>query len=329
MIRFGVIGTNWITDRFLKAAQEAEDFTLAAVYSRTQEKAEAFAAKHGAEYTYTSLQEIAESREIDAVYIASPNGLHAEQAILFMNNGKHVLCEKPIASNTAEVRQMIEAAKANGTALMEAMKSTLMPNFDSMKSHLSELGTIRTYFSNYSQYSSRYDAYREGTVLNAFKPELSNGALMDLGVYTIYPLIALFGKPDRIKASGHLLETGADGQGSILLSYPGMEAAVLYSKITSSSLPSEIHGEDGTMVIHHISSPEKVEIQNRDGSVTDVSAVQDKDPMYYELAEFIHLIKTGKQQSERNSWEISLAVMEVMDEARRQIGIVYPADKVK
>ena len=186
-IRFGVVGTNNITDWVIAGARQDERFELVAVCSRTQERANEFASKHSIPYTFTSLEEMAKSPLIDAVYIATPNYVHAEQSILCMNHGKHVLCEKPFASNTREVRQMTEAALKNKVTLMEAMISTLNPNFGIAKEYLKNLGTIRRYFASYCQYSSRYDKFKEGIILNAFKPELSNGAMMDIGIYTVYP----------------------------------------------------------------------------------------------------------------------------------------------
>lgn len=327
MVRFGVVGTNWITERFLKAALQAEDFQLTAVYSRTEEKAKEFAGKYGVEKTFTDLQTMAASGEIDAVYIASPNSLHAEQATIFMNNQVHVLCEKPIASNAKELQKMINTAKENNVLLMEALKSTLMPNFLAVKENLSKIGQVRRYFANYCQYSSRYDAYREGTVLNAFKPEFSNGSLMDIGIYCIYPLVALFGKPEEIKATGFKLESGVDGEGSMVLKYPDMDAVIMFSKITDSSLPSEIQGEDGNLVIDRISNPEKVELHYRNGEREDLTRDQLSDTMYYEAVEFINLIQSGKTESEENSFANSMATMEILDEARRQIGVIYPADQ--
>ncbi|KAF0817806.1 putative oxidoreductase YgjR [Bacillus sp. ZZV12-4809] len=327
MVRFGIVGTNWITERFLKAALQAEDFQLSAVYSRTDEKAKEFAGKYGVEKTFTDLQTMAASGEIDAVYIASPNSLHAEQATIFMNNHVHVLCEKPIASNAKELQKMINAAKENNVLLMEALKSTLMPNFLAVKENLSKIGQVRRYFANYCQYSSRYDAYREGTVLNAFKPEFSNGSLMDIGIYCIYPLVALFGKPEEIKAAGFKLESGVDGEGSMVLKYPDMDAVIMFSKITDSSLPSEIQGEDGNLVIDRISNPEKVELHYRNGEREDLTRDQLSDTMYYEAVEFINLIQSGKTESEVNSFANSIATMEILDEARRQIGVIYPADQ--
>lgn len=328
MIRFGIIGTNWITEQFIDAARDVDGFALTSVYSRTADTASAFAEKHGIQHIFTNVEEMAASGEIDAVYIASPNSFHAAHAITCMNKGIHVLCEKPIASNAKELRQMIAAAKDNGVLLMEALKSTLLPNFKAIQENLHSLGTIRRYFASYCQYSSRYDAYKAGTVLNAFNPVFSNGALMDLGIYCIYPLVALFGKPDVVKATGVMLESGVDGEGSIVLQYANMDAVIMYSKITHSSLPSEIQGENGSIVIDKISESTKVEIQYRNGTIEDISQPTGSKSMYYEAKEFIELIQAGRTESAVNSFENSLTTMEIMDEARKQIGLVYPADAV-
>lgn len=329
MLRFGIIGTNWITDKFIKAASEHPEFQLSAVYSRTEEKATEFAAKYGVNLTFTSLEEMAQSSEIDAVYIASPNSYHAEQSILFMNNKKHVLCEKPIASNTVELRKMIHAAKENDVLLMEALKTTFLPNFQAIKENLTKIGPVRRYFSSYCQYSSRYDNYKEGTILNAFKPEFSNGALMDIGVYCLYPAVVLFGKPKGIKASGLLLETGVDAEGSLILQYEHMEVVMIFSKITNSYIPSEIQGEEGSIVFDKLNPPEDIKIRYRNGEVEDISQVQTNEPMYYETEEFIELVKLGKRESDINSFEHSLTVMEILDEARRQMGVIYPSDQTE
>ena len=326
MVRFGVIGTNSITEKFLEAAKAVEDFKLAAVYSRTSERAEMFGAKYGAASIFTDLEELAASEEIDAVYIASPNSFHAEQAILFLQKGKHVLCEKPLAANAAEVKRMFQTAKDQGVLLMEAMKSTLLPNFKIIQENLHKIGPIRRYFASYCQYSSRYDKYKEGIILNAFDPKFANGALMDLGVYCLYPLITLFGEPNEVKATGMMLDSGVDGEGSVVLRYDDKDAIVMYSKITNSSLPSEIQGELGSMVIDKISSPEKVAIHYNDGRIEQVSVEHEKPVMYYEVKEFIELINLGKLESEINSFENSYNTMLVMDRVRSEIGLIYPSD---
>lgn len=326
MISFGIIGTNWITDRFLAGAALDPRFQLSAVYSRTEERATEFAGKYNIPHTYTDMDAMFAGGEIEAVYIASPNSFHAEYAIAAMNRGIHVLCEKPIASNSRELEAMIDAAKRNGVLLMEALKSTLMPGFGAVREGIGRIGTVRRYFANFCQYSSRYDAYRAGTVMNAFKPEFSNGSLLDIGIYCLYPAAALFGRPNAVKASGFMLESGVDGEGSILLQYDDMDAVVIYSKITSSAIPNEIQGEDGNLVIDKISEPETVHLKFRDGRTEDLSKPTAEHNMFYEVEEFISLIEAGKSESAVNSHELSRIVMEIMDEARAQIGLVYPAD---
>ena len=335
-VRFGVVGTNKITDWLLAGAQEDERFELSAICSRTQERADEFAAKYGVKHTFISVEEMASSDVVDAVYIATPNCTHAEIAITCMNHGKHVLCEKPMASNAYEVKQMIEAAKKNHVTLMEAMIATMNPNFMRVRDLLPKLGSIRRYFASYCQYSSRYDKFKEGIVLNAFNPALSNGAMMDIGVYTIYPLVALFGKPKAINAQGIMLSSGTDGQGVVNLLYDGMNATALYSKIANSYLPTEIEGEDGNLIMDEIHSIRKVTYIPRPAAMSgrgpkaepqNVSVVADHDDYYYEVAEFIHLIEQGKIESEINSHAVSLATIEVIDEVRKQLGVVFPADK--
>ncbi|MFD2371133.1 Gfo/Idh/MocA family protein [Brevibacillus sp. GCM10020057] len=325
-MRFGVIGTNWITEEFIQAGLTVEGFSLQAVYSRTSERAKEFADKFAAPYVFTDIAEMVASGQIDAVYIASPNCFHAEQAILCMSMGLHVLCEKPLASNVREVEAMLAAAKKYDVLLMEAVKSTLVPNFFAISDHLPKLGKIRRFTASYCQYSSRYDAYRAGEVLRAFDPAYSNGALMDLGIYCLYPAIVLFGKPKQVKAEGILLASGVDGEGSILLKYDEMDAVLSFSKITTSYQPAEIQGEDATMVIDKINHLTRVEIRYRDGRVEDVTRPQASKTMQYEIREFIRLAAAGARESATNSHTASRLAMEVMDEARRQIGVVFPAD---
>ncbi|UOQ95341.1 Gfo/Idh/MocA family oxidoreductase [Halobacillus shinanisalinarum] len=327
MIRFGVIGTNFITKLMIEAGQEVADFELKAVYSRTKAKAQQFAEEYGADLTFTSVEEMAQCEEVDAIYIASPNSFHAGQAITAMKYGKHVLCEKPMASNQREAARMVETAKENNVLLMEAIKSTLMPGFASIQEHLHKIGKVRRYVGNFCKYSSRYDTYREGTVLNAFNPAFSNGSLMDLGVYGVYPMVVLFGNPKSLKANGVALASGVDGQGSILAEYEGMEAVVTHSKINHSYAFSEIQGEEGVIIIPNISEPKDIEIRFNDGAVNVLDRQDEFPPMYYELQEFISLAKEGKTQSAVNSYKNTLITSQILQEARRQMGISYPADQ--
>ncbi|MCT8137160.1 Gfo/Idh/MocA family oxidoreductase [Anaerobacillus sp. CMMVII] len=326
MVRFGVVGTNWITESFIEAASKHKDFKLTAIYSRTEERAKEFSSKYQVETIFTSLEEMAKSSEIDAVYIASPNSFHANQACLFMKHHKHVLCEKPMACNVKELQLMIDTAKANNVLLMEALKTTFVPAFSVIKNHLAKIGPVRRYVASYCQYSSRYDRYKEGIILNAFDPKFSNGSLMDIGIYCIFPLVSLFGEPKNVKAIGHKLDTGVDGEGSLILEYDQMDAVIMHSKISNSYLPTEIQGELGTIIIDKLNPPEKVEIKYRDGSTEVLIEVQESNPMYYEVEEFIRLIIEKQLESSVNTHQNSLLTLKIIDEARKQIGIIYPAD---
>jgi predicted dehydrogenase len=219
---------------------------------------------------------------------------------------------------------MIKTAKDHQVVLMEAMKPTLTPGFRAVQKALPEIGTVRQYFSCYCQYSSRYDQLKEGIVLNAFNPELSNGAVMDIGVYTIYPMVVLFGRPQTIQASGVKLYSGVDGNGSVNFSYNGFNATVLYSKIANSQLPTEIQGEDGLITLDRINIIGEATLTRRNGTKENIRPQVEKNEYYYEIAEFIDLIQSGRLESAVNSLENSLITMEIMDEIRRQTGIVFP-----
>jgi len=328
-VKFGMIGTSNIAEAFLRGASKVQDFELVSVYSRDLNKAKIFGKKYGAKLFFDDVEEMASSPEIDAVYIASPNALHCNQAILFMNHRKHVLCEKAFASNSKEVRQMIDVAKENKVVLMEAMKSTQLPNFKIIQENLHKIGKIRRYFGSYCQYSSRYDKLKSGIVENAFKRELSNGALMDIGIYCIYPMVVLFGKPEYVKGEAYRLETGVDGEGAAVFKYAEMDGVIQYSKIANSYIPSEIQGEEGTMIIDKINIPSDVTIKYREGREEKVSVPQELEEMCYEIEEFIGLIKDGKEESVNNSHYNSLKVMEIMEEIRHQIGLYYIGEEAR
>ncbi|NMS88395.1 Gfo/Idh/MocA family oxidoreductase [Clostridioides difficile] len=335
-VRFGIIGTSNISKIFLKAASRIKEFELIAVYSRDLEKAKEFGEPYGASIFFDNLEQMAKSNDIDAIYIASPNAIHSKQALTCLKYKKHVLCEKSLASNLKEVRLMIETARDNNVLLMEAMRITCVPNFKAVKENLYKIGKIRRYFGSYCQYSSRYDKYKNGIIENAFKKELSNGALMDIGVYCIHPMVNLFGAPKSVKAISHILQTGVDGEGSAIFQYDEMDAIIQYSKIANSHIPSEIQGEEGSIIIERLNLFEKAIIKYRDGREEDISILKEKEEekpreiegMYYELMEFISLINNNKMESNINSHENSTIVMELMDEIRRQCNIVYPADSI-
>ena len=324
-INFGVIGTNVITERFLEAGKDAEGFCLRGVYSRSREKAVDFARKHGADLAFDSLEDMASCKEIDAVYVASPNSLHASQSIQMLKGGKHVLCEKPIASNQREFEEMKKVALEKRRILLEAMRSVYSPGFQAIRENLHKLGKIRRVSFQYCQYSRRYDNFKKGIIENAFNPALSNGALMDIGVYCVHPLVSLFGKPEKVISSSLKLSNGIDGAGTILTEYPDFQGELLYSKITDSRVPSQIQGEEGSLVIREIPDPQEVVLYYRDGRTETLEIPRTENNMVYEIREFLRLIMEKRYSHEY--LENSQMEIELMDEVRRQQKIFFPADR--
>ena len=324
MIRFGMIGTGKIAEKFWQSNRYGKDFELTAVYSRTLERARQFGFQKGQLQYFDDLEAFANSDCIDAVYVASPNCCHYEQVMTLLKAGKHVLCEKPMASNLEQAQEMFAEAEKQNLILLEGMRSIYAPSFQKMIPYMETLGTIRRATLQYCQYSSRYDNYKRGIVENAFKPELSNGALMDIGVYVVSCMIRLFGAPKSIKASGVKLHNGVDGAGTILMEYPDMIGEAIYSKITDSAMPSQIQGEDASMLIQEIENVKDLRIV-RKGVVQSIHFEQSDNILNYETQEFIKMIKTG--MGWEKSKEITLETMKVLDEARKQLHIVFPADK--
>lgn len=324
MLRFGVIGTSRITEKFLSVTKGIRDFQLTAVYSRDGKRAKEFGEQYGASFFYDDLEEFASSDRFDAVYIASPNCCHCEQTIMMLEHKKHVLCEKPLASNFHEAKKMFAAAHENERVLLEGMRSVFAPEFQKIRRYMKKVGKIRRVRFQYDQYSSRYNAYKQGKIENAFRPELSNGALMDLGCYCIYPMVFLFGLPKNVTGISVCLENGLDGAGTVLLEYEGMIGEASYSKINNSALPSEIQGEEGSLIISHIASTKDLTVRYHNGFKEVVHFDQQDNNMEYEIRAFIDMVQ------EKKPFEIyeraSLHTARVMEEARRKMNLVFPVD---
>ncbi|HHQ6591741.1 TPA: Gfo/Idh/MocA family protein [Serratia fonticola] len=324
MIRFAVVGTNWITERFIDAAHESGKMRLTAIYSRKLEQAQAFGANYPVEHFFDSLEALAQSDVIDAVYIASPNSLHCQQSLLFLCHKKHVICEKPLASNLREVEQLVACARENQVVLFEAFKSAHLPNFLILQQALPKIGKLRKAFINYCQYSSRYPRYLAGENPNTFNPHFSNGSIMDIGYYCVASTVALFGAPQTVLASATLLDTGVDAHGSVCLNYGDFDVVISHSKVSNSDIPSEIQGEEGTLVIEKISEAQGVVLTPRGENSQVLTQPQHINTMLYEAQVFAELVE--KRQVEHVGLENSLIVASLLTEIRRQTGVVFPAD---
>ncbi|WP_146442528.1 Gfo/Idh/MocA family protein [Vibrio kanaloae] len=326
MIKFAVIGTNWITQKFVQAAHDTQSMQLGAVYSRNLDSAAQYAQEFNVKTNYDSLEALANDSTIEAVYIASPNSLHCEQSILMMEHGKHVICEKPVASNIDEATRMFKIAKQNGVVLFEAYKSQFLPNFKQVQLGLEKIGKVHKAHINYCQYSSRYQKYLNGEKPNTFNPAFSNGSLVDIGFYCVAATVALFGKPENAQASAKLLDSGVDAHGCAIFQYPEFDVTLAHSKVSDSYAPSEIQGELGAIIIDHIAECTDVKIHYRDGSIENLTQVQSENSMSYEAQAFADCIG-GDQTTESQAEQRALTVAQLITEMRQQVGVVYPADK--
>ncbi|MBJ2148591.1 Gfo/Idh/MocA family oxidoreductase [Vibrio sp. IB15] len=326
MIKFAVIGTNWITQKFVQAAHESQSMQLTAVYSRNLDSAAQFAQEFAVETTYDSLDALANDNTVEAVYIASPNSLHCEQSILMMEHGKHVICEKPVASNITEATRMFEVAEKNGVVLFEAYKSQFLPNFKQVQLGLGKIGKVHKAHINYCQYSSRYQKYLNGGNPNTFNPAFSNGSLVDIGFYCVAATVALFGEPENAQASAKLLESGVDAHGCAIFQYPELDVTLTHSKVSDSYAPSEIQGEQGAIIIDHIAECTDVKIRYRDGSIENLTQVQSENSMSYEAQAFANCIG-GDHTTQTDAKQRALTVAKLITKMRQQVGVVYPADK--
>jgi predicted dehydrogenase len=328
MMNLGSVGTGWITQSFIQAAQQSKQFQLVGVYSRTEDKAKELADIYNAPRFFTDLNEMAKSPDIEVVYIASPNSIHFEQAITFLKNKKHVICEKPIFSNTNELEQAYRIAEENGVYLFEAIRNIHTPNFKILKEKLHMAGKLRSTILPYIQYSSRYDKFLQGEEPNIFSAEFSGGALVDLGVYPLYLAVGLFGEPKKVTYHPFLLHSGVDGSGTLVLEYTDFLCTILCSKVSHSIIPCEIHGESGTFVLEDAAPISEIKFFDSHTKESQVlSVAQEEHDMVYECKNIASIIESRNDQEYEVLKNWSKIVLRITEEARKQNNIVFDVEK--
>ena len=275
MIKYSVIGTSWITKSFIDGANLYEDLCLDGVYSRSFEKGSKFAEETGAKRVFTDFNSLASS-DTDLVYVASPNVCHYEQCKTLLLNGKHVICEKPITITASEFNELCKIADENNLVYFEAIMYMHTPLRQVLKDAVSKIGNIRSASIDFSQLSSKYQALKNGELPNIFNPKMKTGALNDLGIYCVYPVIDLFGMPEKITPVQHFLNTGADGSGSAAFEYKDKLVTITYSKVGQSRSASQIMGDEGTVTIESISKLDGIRLFNNDGEETLLNGETDK-----------------------------------------------------
>lgn len=340
--RFLVVGTNFISDnfadavaRFDRACGVYEGTTdipgaqISAVLSRKAETGKAFAHRNSLDaVTVCTLEEAAQlygEGGFDGAYIASPNSLHVEQSVFFLERGIPVLCEKPAAADLRSFGRITEAAEKGKALFMEAMRPAHDPAMDMIRQAVEKIAPVRMARLEFSQYSSRYDRFLSGERVNTFDPAMGNAALLDLGVYAIACALMLFGEPEEITSNSLFLENGFEAAGTSAFVYPGFLCNINYSKVCETASPSVILGEKGAVTIDRLSEPRDVRIRmGKSGEFEPMELLAPENNMIYEIADFVGIC-TGTKEDSGSHLRLSRAQCDIIEKICLKTGIKFEA----
>jgi len=322
-IRWGIISTGNIANKFVKDLGLVEGGQAYAVASRSLDKAKAFAANYHMEKAYSSYQELMQDPKVDIIYIGTPHDSHADLTIQCLKAGKPVLCEKPLAVNKTQVQSIIDAANENKTFVMEAFWSRFNPSIEKVYALIQEgaLGDVN--YLNVDFTFLRNDS-PESRLLNL---DLAGGALLDMGVYPIFLSYLIFGYPKQILALGRFHETGADMQTGILFKYDNGIANLMTGFKSRSDLVAKIYGTDGSIFLNE-PWHEAQSFELKKGEQIQTFDLPTKGKGFtYEIEECHGCLKAGVIESSKWSHQNSLDLISITDEVRSQLGLVYPFEK--
>ena len=323
-IRWGILGPGGIAATFADAVNHHTRAQLVAVGSRNRDRAERFATKHGVPTTHVGYEALVADPQVDAVYVASPHSEHRDHALLAIAAGKHVLVEKSFTRNAAEAQEVVDAARAAGVFLMEAMWTRFLPHVVALRAVIErgEIGEVVSFIADHGQSFGHLPATHR-----LHNPDLAGGALLDLGVYPVSFAHDLLGVPDTISATGSLTPTGVDGQISIALGYGERVQASLHTTLWSrTATTAVIGGTEGRIEItSDFYRPTSFAVIREDGTWWSYDREVDGG-FQYQAAEVARRVADGATESPRITHQNTLEVMRTMDEIRRQAGVVYPGE---
>lgn len=321
MIKFASIGSNFIVHNILSTVTKMEAYKYYGAYSRSIEKANQLKEKFGAEKSFDSLEKMLSDPEINFVYIASPNSLHYKQAKMCLEAGKNVICEKPFFTNTKELDELIKISKEKNLFLFEAISIKYLPRLEVLKDLIKKIGKVSTCIINYSQYSSRFDKYKEGIVENIFTSKFSAGALADLGIYNLHLIYELFGKGDDFSYFGNINDYGVDIAGSGLISYKNLTVSFTNAKDCQSENFILIQGQEGYIkVCGNIQEAEKIEYFS-DGK-SNYLDIKDENPLYfYEFDYFREIYEKNDLKECEKRLKESKDVLEILEKLKKSANI--------
>jgi predicted dehydrogenase len=323
-VKWGIIGPGKIANKFAMALTLVEGASLGAVASRDAGRAREFAAVHGATRWYESYEQLAADPALDAVYVATPHGFHEEHALLCLRRGKAVLCEKPMALFSGQVRAMVDAAREKHVFLMEAMWSRFLPIMEKTLELIREgcIGEIRYVRADFG-FPAPFNP--EGRLYNL---RLGGGSLLDIGVYPLFLCLQLLGEPDSIRAAGHLAPTGSDETCHAILQYRDGRSAVISSTLACpTSITAEIGGTEGMILLPSPWYKNDNLVWKRTGSAEQAFRFEPVvNGFEYQIREVVRCLEEGLIESPSMPHAFSLTMSKVMDAIRDQLGVRYPGE---
>ncbi|HEY2298968.1 MAG TPA: Gfo/Idh/MocA family oxidoreductase [Jatrophihabitans sp.] len=322
MTRWGLLATGGIAHTFASDLAHVRDATLVAVGSRSQASADAFGDEFDVPNRHGSYQALVADPSVDAVYVSTPHPMHYQATLLALQAGKAVLCEKPFAMDVAETTRMIDAARSSGTLLVEAMWTRFLPTMARVREVLASgvLGTLVYLTAEHGQW------FPDDPDFRLFAPSLGGGALLDLGIYPVSFAHMVLGAPARITAVSDPAFTGVDRTTSMVLQYDGGAHAVLTTSLAAASNnPAVIYGTEARLELDGwFYTPTSFRVIARDGTVLEsYSPPEGGRGMEHEAIEVGRCLREGLTESPVMPLSETLAVMQTMDEVRRQIGLDY------
>ena len=319
--RWGIIGTGGIANAFRRDLEYLVGHRVSAVLSRSMQNAESFSSTISNCRPFDDPQSFMEFSEMDAVYIATPNTLHFEQTIMALENKKHVLCEKPFAMNSGEVRSMVETSKANNVALLEGMWTRYLPHIDIIRRLIKEnaIGDIHSLFACHGQdltHSNNPRLWTKG---------LGGGALLDLGIYVVSLAHMILGKPKNIIASSIFTKQGVDAKTSMIFTYEsGALANLSCTMYDTQPNRSVISGSNGFIEIAPtFYAPTSITLNTNDGKSVSYPNDYKGHGLREQADELANCVKNNEIESQKMKHSESISVMESMDQIRDQVGLTF------
>lgn len=326
-MKLGILGSGKIVKEILPVLEQVENIELVAIAARNEGKLEELVEEFNIGKYYIGIDDLLADPDIDTVYVALPNYLHYEAMDKAIAKGKDIICEKPFCGNLRESEDIFDRAFAKDLIVLEAASHRFIPNALAVRDELKKLGEIKIVSFNYSQYSSRYDKFKEGEIAPVFDRSMNGGALMDINFYNVDYLSMLFERPKAVKYFPNM-EKGIDTSGILYLDYGNFKAVAIGSKDSDASLVNTIQTDRGSIEITDaINSFSSFRIKESGKDVfREVNVNEPCHRMVYEFREFLEIISQRDMEKARELSKISLDTSWILTEARKFSAIDFPND---